>query len=152
MLKTTGLAAWDAVLAPPPVCKTASLCSYPGRCDVLVNLSLVLWAVHHVRPLASLLGWSILISRSTAKCLNVATALLPLCTDVIAVLQHTPLGVFLPISERTCIHRVAGAVALVAGVIHSVCHYFNYQARLSFHPSSSALTNRHQWQRAAAGV
>ncbi|KAF0692556.1 Aste57867_16368 [Aphanomyces stellatus] len=79
-------------------------------------------------PVDSAVGWSLRIARGMAQISmsNMCLALLPMCRTLLDILkQHTPLGKVIPFDDLLAFHRVAGAVALLSGLIHTGAHVYN---------------------------
>ncbi|RHY01707.1 hypothetical protein DYB25_004314 [Aphanomyces astaci] len=79
-------------------------------------------------PVDSAVGWSLRIARGMAQVSmsNMFLALLPMCRSVVEIVKtHTPLGRFIPFDDVLAFHRVAGAVSLLAGLIHTGAHVYN---------------------------
>ncbi|EQC41234.1 hypothetical protein SDRG_01209 [Saprolegnia diclina VS20] len=79
-------------------------------------------------PVDSATGWALRIARGAAQVAmpNFLLALLPMCRSILEVLKQSKLlWRYVPFDDLLAFHRIAGTVALVAGLVHTGAHVYN---------------------------
>ncbi|OQR93685.1 ferric reductase [Achlya hypogyna] len=82
-------------------------------------------------PVDSATGWALRIARGAAQVAmpNFLLALLPMCRSIVEVLKQSKiLWRIVPFDDLLAFHRIAGTVALVAGLVHTGAHVANEAA------------------------